>query len=774
MNLELIQAGRNYVQAGLTIIPINAKKKPAIEEWTSFENGRRTRLEDIEEWSKSHYVHGWAVVCGPPSDNVCILDFDVPGFYENWAALVGDLAKELPTQQTGSGDGRQVAFKTSLNLRNDKLAYSPADNKEGREIAIETRCAGGYAVLPPSFCPQAKKRGIPHKQAYKTIQGDFTKIPTIPPEEAQRLLEAARSLCQAPLSLSQMKVAPIPPRSNGATAGGGVIAAFNAFYQVGAILEKNGYQPRGNRYLAPDSTTGEPGVYIFEDTGRCFSHHSNDPLNDGHSHDPFSVFCILEHGGDVKAAVKAAAEALGIERPQAQAQAAGETTAVTTTVTYSFSDLGNARRLVALHGQDLHYCHLSKKWWVWTGKVWAVDNSGEVRRRAKATIAEIYREAAEAGEKAREALVKFALQSERDSRIKGMLSLAESEPGIPISPGLMDADPWRLNVLNGTIDLKTGKLRPHNRADLITRLAPIEFDPRATCPRWERFLDHIQKTNHDVISFIQRILGYALTGDCREQCLFLLWGSGANGKSTLLAIISAILGNYAMQTPTETLLAKQKGEIPNDIARLNGPRFVTALEVSQWRRLAEPLVKQLTGQDTIAARFLFGEYFDFKPQFKLFLGTNHKPVIKDTTHAMWRRIRLIPFPVQIPEAEQDKGLAAALLGEAPGILAWAIRGCLSWQHGGLSVPYEVTTATGDYQAEQDVLGDFLAECCIMAPGASATAAELYKNYKTWADENGEKKPFSQKVFGLTLAERGFARTRGHGGKTVWQGIGVKD
>jgi hypothetical protein len=314
---ELIQAGRNYIQAGLTIIPVNARKKPAIVEWKSFENGRRTSLEDIEKWSKMPLACGWAVVCGAPSGNVYILDFDVPGFYEKWAALVGDLAGKLPTQQTGSGDGRQVAFISSLNLRNDKLAYAPAENKEGREIAIESRATGGYAVLPPSFCPQAKKRGIPHKQAYKTLQGDFTKIPTIPPEEALRLIEAARSLCQAPLSKRKMQAAPLPPRSNGGSSGGGVISSFNEFYEVGAILARNGYQPRGVRYLAEDSTTGEPGVHIFPDTGRCYSHHGNDPLNDGHSHDPFSVFCILEHGGDVKAAVKAAAEALGLERPQA-------------------------------------------------------------------------------------------------------------------------------------------------------------------------------------------------------------------------------------------------------------------------------------------------------------------------------------------------------------------------------------------------------------------------------------------------------------------------
>jgi putative DNA primase/helicase len=204
------------------------------------------------------------------------------------------------------------------------LAYAPADNAAGREVAIETRGNGGYAVIPPSFCPQAVKHGIPHKQPYRAIQGDFTQIPTIPPEDAQRLLEAARSLCQAPRSKQQMQAAPLSPRSNGEPSGSGVIGRFNEVYGVGAILARNGYEQHGNRYLAPDSTTREPGVFIFEDTGRCFSHHGNDILNDGHAHDAFSVFCMLEHGGDVKVAVKAAAEILGVERPRTSAPKASE------------------------------------------------------------------------------------------------------------------------------------------------------------------------------------------------------------------------------------------------------------------------------------------------------------------------------------------------------------------------------------------------------------------------------------------------------------------
>jgi putative DNA primase/helicase len=218
------------------------------------------------------------------------------------------------------------------------------------------------------------------------------------------------------------------------------------------------------------------------------------------------------------------------------------------------------------------------------------------------------------------------------------------------------------------------------------------------------------------------------------------WGFGAKGKSTLLNTISNILGNYPIQTPTETLLAKPKGEIPNGLARLDGQRFVTAIEIDRWWRLAVSLIKQLTGQDTVSARFIYREYFDFLPKFKLFLATNHKPIIRDSSLAIWRRIRLIPFTVRIPKPEQHKELIEKLRAEYPGILAWMVRGCLSWQLGGLGVPEEVVAATGEYRAEMDLLGDFISDCCIVAPKASATAKELYQAYGKWIEKSGEKRP----------------------------------
>ena len=444
---------------------------------------------------------------------------------------------------------------------------------------------------------------------------------------------------------------------------------------------------------------------------------------------------------------------------------------------FTLADLGNARRLVALHGRDLRYCHLNKKWYHWTGSHWEVDASGEVERRAKSTVSEIYRQAAESDNfKEREALGKFALQSEDQKRILAMVRLAQSEPGIPVAPGQFNVDPWLLNCQNGTIDLRTGELRPHAQADLLTCVVPVDYVPNAPCVLWEKFIYRIQGDNIDLYEFLQRSLGYTLTGSCREQCLFILWGSGANGKSTLVNLMAKLLGNYARNTPVETLLARNKGgEIPTDVARLDGPRFVTAKEVDRGRRLSESLVKELTGQDTVTARFLYGEYFDFIPQFKLWLSTNNKPVIRGSDNAIWRRIMFLKFPLELAKEERDEDLPDKLWEEAPGILSWLVNGCLAWQRQGLDAPQEVLDATDEYRAEMDVLQEFLKDKCIIGKDLSAPAGALYDAYGEWADEQGlkEKERLKQRTFGACLGERNFHKDKSTGGVRIWRGLGLR-
>ena len=351
-----------------------------------------------------------------------------------------------------------------------------------------------------------------------------------------------------------------------------------------------------------------------------------------------------------------------------------------------------------------------------------------------------------------------------------MQSLARSEPGIPILPDKFDTDQWALNCTNGTLDLRSGELRPHNRGDLLTNLCPVEFDPAATCPSWDRMVQTILGGDAELIAFVQRAVGFSLTGSVAEQMLFLLWGHGANGKSTFLNAILGMLGpDYGMQAPDGLLLAKRHDSHPTERADLFGKRLVSSAEVEDGRRLNEALVKQLTGGDRVRGRHMREDFWEFEPTHKLWLAVNHKPVIRGTDHGIWRRVKLIPFTVTIGPEDQDKDLPAKLKAELPGILAWAVRGCLDWQQHGLGEPEAVRAAVAQYRGEMDVLGTFLTECCVEGKGCTARAGDVYAAYKKWCEANGEYVA-SQTAFGTSIAERGIARRKSNG---IWyDGLGL--
>jgi putative DNA primase/helicase len=439
------------------------------------------------------------------------------------------------------------------------------------------------------------------------------------------------------------------------------------------------------------------------------------------------------------------------------------------------TDVGNARRLVNLHGRDLRYIPEFRKWLAWDGGRWLMDEDGEIMRRAKDTATAIYieaRNASEAGDQGMaDRLASHAGRTQSANRIKALIELAQSEPGIPVRTTELDQDNYLLGVTNGVINLRTGALREPRREDHLTKQAMVAYSPNAQAPLFMAFLDRIMGGNRALVDFLQRAIGYSLTGDTGEQCLFFLYGSGANGKSTLLNTLKELLGDYAMQCPAETLMVKQGGGIPNDIARLRGARFVATSETEDGRRFAESMIKQLTGQDTIAARFLFAEYFEFVPNFKIWLGANHKPVIRGDDYAIWRRIRLVPFIVTIPPDERDTNLPAKLKDEYPGILAWAVQGCLEWQRQGLNPPPEVLAATEEYKSEMDLIGKWIEECCITTPHATAKASALYSSYKRWVEDNGGF-PLSSTKFGLKLGDRGFAKEKS--GTVIYRGIGLLD
>jgi putative DNA primase/helicase len=439
----------------------------------------------------------------------------------------------------------------------------------------------------------------------------------------------------------------------------------------------------------------------------------------------------------------------------------------------NLTDLGNAERLVDAHGQDIRYSHALKRWFAWGEKHWAEDDSGAVMRHAKATARAIYGEAERAATPDHaKAIAKHAMTSQSAQRLKAMVELAQSEAGIPISPNDLDQDPWLLNVANGILDLRSGELRKHRRKAYLSKLAPVAYDPNALCTTFLAFLDRIMGGDQALIDFLQRAAGYSLTGDTSERVVFILHGIGRNGKTTFVEALRSPLGHdYTARASTDTLLARRFEQIPNDLAALRGKRFVSASEVNQGRRLDEAKIKDITGGDSITARFMRGEWFDYKPQFKLWLSTNHKPVIRGTDEGIWDRIRLVPFDVRIPEDEIDRSLGQKLREEAPGILAWMVDGCLQWQERGLDPPEKVSTATQTYRTEMDLLGEFLADRCVLAAHTTAKVGDLYTTYSVWARENGEE-PITKNAFGRQLTERGFTQKRATGGERWWQGIGI--
>jgi len=440
---------------------------------------------------------------------------------------------------------------------------------------------------------------------------------------------------------------------------------------------------------------------------------------------------------------------------------------------FNNTDLGNCGRLVAHHGEDLRYCYPWRRWLVWDGRRWAVDGSGEVHRRAKRTVKGIYREAGAAtDDESRKALAKHAMRSEAENRIQAMISLAKSE--VPVMPEALDRDPWLLNVLNGTIDLRTGELREHLREDLLTKLAPVEYLPDADAPTWAAVLERTIPAE-PVREFFKKLCGRAFSGDVSEHVLPVLYGTGANGKSTVLNALLEAAGEYGMQAAPDLLIAK-RGNHPTEVADLFGMRFVASIEVEDGRRLAESLVKTLTGGDRVRARRMKQDFWEFAPTHKVFMAVNHKPQVKGGETAIWRRIKLISFTETIPAAEQDKRLPEKLRAELPGILRWAVEGCLEWQREGLREPKPVTDATKQYREDMDTLAGFFEDRCVIDARLMTPASRLYKAYQIWCDGAGEHTE-TQKMFGTRLSERGFASEkikRGqHKDRKGWLGIGLR-
>jgi putative DNA primase/helicase len=430
------------------------------------------------------------------------------------------------------------------------------------------------------------------------------------------------------------------------------------------------------------------------------------------------------------------------------------------------TDLGNAERLDDRFGLLLRYCKLQGSWYHYDGQRWARDRTGIVGEYARETVRVIYREAGDISKfEDRKKALAWGIQSESASKIRAMIELAKSLPGIPIVPEDFDRDPWLLNCPNGTVDLRDGRLRPHSQDDLVTALCPTEFDPDARAPRWDQFIREVTDGDDDLAAFVMRLFGYCLTGITREQVFPILWGPGANGKSVFLDTIKAVVGpDYASDAAPELFTLSKSKQHPTELADLRGRRLVVASETEENAVLRVQLVKRLTGDARIKARFMFGDFFEFDRTHKSVLVTNSKPVISEDSEAIWRRVRLVPFTVTIPAERRDPHLLDRLRGEAPGILASLVRGCLEWQRSGLGTAKVVESASAEYRSRMvrdhtKSVVRFVEGHCEKDDAAFTLAEDLRERY-----ESAGFPALSAKDFGLALKGLGFVPDRRHGGR----------
>lgn len=419
---------------------------------------------------------------------------------------------------------------------------------------------------------------------------------------------------------------------------------------------------------------------------------------------------------------------------------------------YDMTDTGNAHRLVDSFGTIVRYSYNRKRWFFWDGKCWRLDDVGEIKKLADIICERIKQDAVmEQDEKTQADMLKWATRTASSKGKEAMVKEAQHLEDIPVSPDALDSYVDYLNCQNGIVNLRNGELIPHDSSFLMSKIVYSDYDISGKNPElWLSFLNDVTNGDKELQEYIQRCVGYSLTGSTQEQCAYFLYGMGNNGKSTFLDTIADLLGGYAANVQPETIMMRKftDGGALSDIARLKSARFVTSEEPTEGVRLNEGLLKQLTGGSKVTCRFLYGDEFEYLPEFKIWVATNHKPVIRGTDLGIWRRIKLIPFEVTIPPEKVDKNLKYKLRAEFPQILRWAVEGCIKWRRDGLQEPDCVRVAVQEYKQEMDLLASFLEQCVIVDYDCTerTMASDLFRIYSRWARENNEYEMSSKKFF----------------------------
>lgn len=787
------------VRAGdCSLVPVSAVSKKPIEallpmdpntghgSWKEFQQ-RQPTVAELEYWIRKDAQI--AIVGGAVSGGLLILDFDEPAKWNVWLGLTDIQDDAFPVQQTGGG-GFQIAWRCPSPGRNDKLAYVPDLNQfDGRRIAIETRGEAGYAIIAPSLHPSGNH--------YQMLAGSFANIPLLSQAQSDELLNYARQLCDAPHTtqqlhaMSQAQQTPTPRQQANGSAN--VIDLFNQATPLQTVLHDVGYTHcHYDRWAPPGASKSRDSVVVQGE--RAYHHDTNYPLADGYWHDAFSIWSYYRHNGDVKAAVKEAAIILCLPVQPAQSQQAPNSSPNTPPppsapsggtqqafhpilIDAPMTDAGNAECFAALHGDQFRYCKNLKQWFYWSGTRWLMDSDALALQKLLHTVRERRFAAATLTDPDQaKALFAWSYKSEMTNKIMAALHIAANIDPFLSSIEDYDIHPMYAGIPSGLLDLRTQTARSAQQNELLTMQLGVDFNPSATCPRWEQFLAEIFDGNPelpDMLRYIQRAVGYSLTGDTSESKLFMLIGDGNNGKSVFLSILKQLLGDYAATAAFTTFDEDRKTTASNDIAALKGRRLVVISESNSERRLDEERVKQLTGfEDDVTCRFLYKEEFTYRPECKIWMAVNHPPLIRNMDRGIWRRIVRINF-TQDFTGREDRQLPSKLKAESPGILNWALAGLREWQQQGLGTCKAVEEATQEYQRTSDVVGQFVDEFCIQEPDAEAIAGDLYQDFWLWRKNAGESRPMTSAIFGRILSSKGyksFRAVRNARKQTFYQGL----
>lgn len=701
-----------YTRRGWRVIPVPfGEKSPRLGGW------QRLRLTEAD---LPHHFDGRpqniGVLLGEPSGGLVDVDLDCP----EAVALADEL---LPA--TGLVFGRPSKPRSHRFYRCEAPPKTRPFKDIDGAVLVELRATGAQTIVPPSAHPSGE-----------TVEWHANEDPAlVAPDE---LLRAVKRLA------------------------------------AGALLARH-WPKRGSRHDAALALAGalaragwdqDETARFVEAVARAAG--DEEATTDRHRA-ALSTFETMTKGEPVTG-LPTLADLLGREVID---QAIGWLGLEDATSGHRSTDLGNAERLVERHGQDLRYCYSWGKWLVWDGTRWRVDDTGEVERRAKETARSLSTEAvALPGRRRRKEVMAWARKSESGYRISQAVLLARSERSIAMTADQFDRDPWLLNVANGTLDLRTGELRPHRREDLLTKLVPVEYNPKARAPRWEQFLREVFEDDEEAIAAVQRAVGYTLTGDTSEQVFFFCHGTGANGKTSLLNILRELLGEYATWTPFSTFQSGGEARGHSDqLMDLEGRRLVVSAEKRTVGKLSEDVLKVLAGQEPITGSRKYERTRTFQPVCKVWLAANTLPRVDDVTDGFWRKVVLIPFARRFPEEQQDRRLAEKLRGELAGILAWGVQGCLAWQRDGLQVPKKFLQARDDWRHENDPLADFLDECP-REPSAQVLVSDLFAAYQTWCTKHhvfqGIK---TTRAFSQVVQAHGIEKVHTRRGK-AFQGIGL--